>query len=128
MKKFQHSRFEDRASDVDRRGDGRIGTSQFAELEVTAGRYVVELLNLSEQGACVRLSNMPVPSIDSPVALVLCDGDVAIGTVRWLGRDTAGLEFTQTIATPQAKTELEHLGRAMFSRVLALQSKRRSSS
>lgn len=127
MVNFKRPQFELDPDDENRRGDGRLSTSQFAEFETPAGRYVVELVNLSQQGACIRLSNMPVPPLGTAVALHLMDGEVAIGELKWLGRDTAGVEFNQNINTPEAKIELEHLGREMFLRVANLQSKRRSS-
>lgn len=113
--------------DEDRRDDGRIPTYQLAEFESSAGRYVVELVNLSQQGACVRLRNMPVPPLDTPVALHLMDGEVAIGELKWLNRDLAGVVFNRELTEPEEKVELEHLGREMFVRVANLQSKRRSS-
>lgn len=127
MMKFKRPPFVADSDDENRRGNGRLPTSQFAEFETPSGRYVVELVNLSQQGACIRLSNMPIPPLGTAVALHLMDGEVAIGELKWLGRDTAGVEFTQTITTPEAKIELEHLGREMFLRVANLQSKRRSS-
>jgi hypothetical protein len=124
MGKFD--RFVHKAPVSNRRDQTRREACQFVEIETTAGTYVVELINLSAQGLCVRMTNMPIPPIDSPIAVSLIAGEVVLGFLRWVGNSTAGIEFASAIDAPEAKTEVEYLGQKFFSRTLMLQAKRRA--
>lgn len=110
----------------ERRASPRFATLQLVEVETVAGRFVVELVNISSGGACVSMANMPVPAVGSLLTVRLVDGDHALGQLRWVGGVDVGIAFDKPLVNPVAATEFEFLGRSAFARTLRMQAKRRA--
>jgi hypothetical protein len=105
----------------DRRKSVRYATSQQAEICMAALENVFELVDLSDQGAKLRIISGLVPSLSSPVFIRLLDQTEIVGITRWIGRQDIGVQFMPSAFNADDHLTYDDLGQQHFALILQRQ-------
>ncbi len=81
---------------AERRKHERLSTNQNAVLRTAAGEEPVRISNISRGGLCI--AGVPNIKIGQPVSIVLAQGRLLAGHVRWAHNGSAGVKFDQILA------------------------------
>lgn len=110
----------------DRRKQRRFETVQCVSVTYRGGRTICDLVELSPQGARLRIVSGTVPAIASEVSISLLNGATVHGTVKWLGKSEIGVALDAAISDVETLLMFEDLGEGFYSAALRLQRKSRS--
>jgi hypothetical protein len=105
----------------DRRQSVRHTTSQQAEICLAASDNVFELVDLSDQGAKLRIISGLVPSLSSPIFIRLLDRTEIIGITRWIGKQDIGVKFMPSAFNADDHIFYDDLGQQHFALILQRQ-------
>jgi hypothetical protein len=110
-----------RGPNQDRRDDIRRDARQHVSIQFRNLRLICDLVDLSEEGAKIRVLDGIVPNLGDDVALTLFDGMTIDGRVSWLREKHIGIEFLDAISNVEDRLDFENLGREYFGRAVILQ-------
>lgn len=108
---------------MDRRAFPRIAGEYNASCLLNTVSYNVELVNLSSEGAQIRMREGLMPSPGSRVELAFMDGEALPATVIWVNLTDCGLMFDNPIERLDERTHFDELGADFYVSVLKLQNK-----
>lgn len=105
----------------ERRRHKRHEASQHVAISSRRGRLIGDLLDLSIEGAKLKIVDGTVPNEGDPISVTLIDGTIMTGFVSWLSATNIGLTFRDPVHNVEDKLTFENLGRTFFSSALQLQ-------
>jgi len=105
----------------DRRIGQRFNTAQQVELCVQTHVVPAELVNLSDRGARLRISQGAVPAIGGRLTIRLLDRTTLLGITRWVGYRDVGIQFFDTTINAENHLYYDERGRQLFSLILQQQ-------
>lgn len=114
--------------DRNRRRTERNPTRQYTSLTFGTTTLIADLVELSRDGARVRIVDGTRPALHAAVSITLFDGYKVDGSIIWSDSNYAGIAFTTPISDLDDRLQFEDLGQGFFSRALALQKVSRSKS
>jgi hypothetical protein len=111
----------------ERRNDERHIISQHGSIRTSVGVSIVELTNLSRNGANVKFATDRTPQTNERVSLILFDNTTIDGRISWIDARHAGILFEAPLANVDDLLMFEHLGREYFINAFQLQKKAKAS-
>ncbi len=112
----------------ERRKHHRIDAAQHVVVERASGRIVADLVDLSAEGARLRILNGMVPKEGEAISISLLNGTNLSGTVSWLTSRDFGVALGTKLGDVEDLVMFEDLGEAYFSKALRLQRRLQSRS
>lgn len=105
----------------DRRSEARGKTDYNASCIMHTVNYNVELLDLSQSGARVRLRQGLMPCVGQKIAIGLMNGRVLDCVVSWVDDIEAGLQFDSKIPDVVDCAHFDEMGSEFYKSVLKYQ-------
>lgn len=111
-----------RAGREERRRHHRHGTAQHVAVTSERGCLIADLLDLSPEGAKLKIVSGTVPNRGEAISITLIDESTISGSVSWLNLSNIGITFEVPLSDVEDMLSFETLGRSYFSKALRLQS------
>lgn len=105
----------------DRRSKSRRATGYNASCVVRTLNYNVEVVDLSQKGARVRVRQGLMPAVGQALSLALMDGKAIEAFVVWSDAIEIGLQFVEPMSDPSEALHFDELGSDFYRAVLKLQ-------
>lgn len=105
----------------ERRRSDRFEDRQAAAIVTSRRRQICDVLDLSQNGAKLRIVEGLTPVPEESVTLTLLDGTSLPSVVTWAKGQMIGLQFLRSLAVVEAHLILEELGGDYFRRAVQLQ-------
>jgi hypothetical protein len=107
----------------ERRRHRRHGTVQHVAVTSARGCLIADLLDLSPEGAKLKIVSGTVPNRGEAISITLIDECTISGSVSWLNLSNIGISFKLPLSDVENMLSFETLGRSYFSKALRLQSR-----